>query len=401
MAPPPRRTAILIVLTALVALGPTSTDLYLPSVPSLATHFESSISQAQLTLSAFTFGMAVGTLLYGPASDRFGRRPPLIVGLVVYTLANVACAMADGIGQLIALRFASAVGGCAGAVIARAIVRDLFGRDEAARALSYMSAAMALCPALAPIFGGFVHVTYGWRGQFVVLAIVGAVLGFAALLLPETNRLRNPGAVDPGRIARNIATFFRHRVFVGCVLLAALGYGGLFSFISASSFVVTGVLGVAPRNFGYLFMFVSVGFMTGALVGGRLSRRYGIAGLLTAGAWTAAAAGLGGLALSLAGVVTIPAVIGPVALTFFSAALVLPSAMAGAMAPFPDLAGTASSTLSGLQMASAAAIGAITGLMLDGTTVPLFIVTALTGVLQLVVLYVIVRRDPEFTVPRR
>jgi MFS transporter, DHA1 family, multidrug resistance protein len=386
-------TTIVVFLTVLVGIGPVSTDLYLPSLPSIAEALGASVSQTQLTLSFFMAGFAVGTLFYGPVSDRIGRRPALLTGMTLFTVASLACAYATTIEQLIALRFVEALGGCAGAVLSRAVVRDLFAREDAARTMSYMAAAMALAPALAPIVGGWVHVSFGWRGQFYALAMAGVALTIAAaMFLGETNKTLNPHATSPARLARNVAQLFKHRAFLGYALTSGFSYGGLFSFISGGAFVVIGVLGVAPENFGFLFVFVAGGFAMGSFVGGRYTKRVGLLGMMKIGVWLGLVAGMTGLGLALMGVVSVPAVIAPVAFVFFSCALVFPNSTAGALGPFPEMAGTASSVASFLQMSLGACVGAIVGALLNDSTVPLFAVTACTTAASVMVFYGIVLR---------
>lgn len=329
----------------------------------------------------------------GPLSDRVGRRPALLGGMMIFTLASLACAYATSIEQLIVLRFVEAVGGCAGAVLSRAVVRDLFAREDAARIMSYMAGAMALAPALAPILGGWIHLAFGWRGQFVALAIFGALLAIAAaLLLSETNKHLNPAATNPTRLIQNVGRLLRHRTFLGYAATTGLSYGGLFSFISGGAFVLIGVLGVAPENFGFLFMFVSVGFMSGALIGGRLTKRQGILRMMTAGVWIGVSAASVGLILALMGVTHLAAVIAPVSMVFFSCALVFPNATAGALGPFPDMAGTASSLVSFIQMGTGAIVGAIVGVLFNGTTIPLFAVIVCSTALATMVFYGVVLR---------
>ena len=384
-------TTIVVLLTMLAAIGPVSTDLYLPSLPTIGAVFGASVSQTQLTLSFFIAGFAVGTLFYGPVSDRLGRRPALLTGLVLYTFASLACAFVDSIELLIALRFVEALGGCAGAVLSRAVVRDLFAREDGARIMSYMASAMALAPAVAPIIGGWIHLAFGWRGQFFALAGLGAALSVAgAFMLGETNKQLNPNATDPARLARNVAQLLRHRAFLGYALTSGFSYGGLFSFISGGAFVVIGVLGVAPENFGFLFLFVAGGFVSGSLIGGRLTKKVGILGMMKAGVWLGLSAGVIGLGLALAEIATIPAVIAPVSLVFFACALVFPNATAGALGPFPDMAGTASSVASFIQMGMGAVVGAVVGMLFNGTTVPLFAVIVCTATAAVAVFYAVV-----------
>jgi MFS transporter, DHA1 family, multidrug resistance protein len=377
----------------LVAIGPVSTDLYLPSLPTLGETLGASVSETQLTLSFFIAGLAVGTLFYGPLSDRLGRRPALLTGMVLFTVASLACAFATSIEQLIALRFIEALGCCAGIVLSRAVVRDLFAREDAVRIMSYMAAAMALAPAAAPVIGGWIHVAFGWRGQFIALAAIGAVLSAAAAVyVEETNKNLDPLATNPTRLLRNVMHLFKHRAFLGYVLTSGFSYGGLFSFISGGAFVVIGVLGVAPENFGFLFVFVAGGFMVGSVVGGKLTKRIGIFGMMRIGVWIGLAAGCLGLGLAVMGVSAVPAVIAPVAMVFFSCALVFPNATAGALGPFPEMAGTASSVASFIQMSLGAGVGAVVGVVLNGTTTPLFAMIVATTLCSVIVFYALVRR---------
>lgn len=367
--PDPRSLPVAILLTGLVAFGPVSTDLYLPSLPDMTRAFGTTVSMVQLTLSVFTAGFAVAMLVYGPLSDRFGRRPVLIAGAVLYVLASLVCVAADSIEALLVGRFLQAVGACAGPVIGRAVVRDVYERQEAARMLSYMASAMALAPAVAPLLGGALHAAFGWRSNFVVLTLFGILLTVATwLLLRETNAHRDPLALRPARLAGNFAALLRSRLFMGHALCVALAFAGLFSFISGSSFVIIDVLGLEPQHFGFAFMAVVIGYIAGAFGGGRFTGRLGIERMIALGSAVCALGGVTALVLAWSGVQTIVAVVAPIAVYFLGAALVLPNATAGAISPFPRMAGTASSLLGFLQMGAGALTGWLVGLLHDGTT---------------------------------
>lgn len=369
----PRSLKVTCLLTLMVAVGPLSTDLYLPSLPSLTTYFATSVSRVQATMSVFIAGFAVATVIYGPLSDRFGRRSSLMTGLALFVLGSLGCMVAGSIEALIGWRFIQAIGGCAGPVVARAVIRDVYERDEAARLLSYMASAMALAPAVAPLIGGWLHVEFGWRSHFVVLAFIGFGLAATAfLMLAETNTDLDKQATNAKRIFRNASLMIgdaRFMAFTGCM---TFGYGALFSFISVGAFVVIDVLGVAPDRFGYLFFFVALGFASGAMTGGRLVKRLGLERLVGIGIGIGVLAGLTGTVLAGFGIQTISAVIAPVVGVFFACGLVLPNATAGALMPFPQIAGTASSVIGFLQMGGGAIIGFVAGALHNGTTLPLF-----------------------------
>jgi DHA1 family bicyclomycin/chloramphenicol resistance-like MFS transporter len=359
-------------LTVLVGLGPLSTDLYLPSLPTLVRAFGTDIATVQLTLSVFLVGFAVSQLAYGPLSDRFGRRPVLLGGIALFCAASLGCMLAQSVEQLVAARFLQAVGACCGPVIGRAVVRDVWGREHAARVLAYMTMAMAVAPAAGPVLGGYLTTEFGWRANFALLsAFAVLMLAAAALFLGETNAHRDPLATRPGRLAANYAGLLRHRRFLGYALCAAFSYSGIFSFISGSSHVLIDGMGLTPTLYGMSFGAIVLGYMVGTFSSGRLTLRLGVDRLVAAGTALQAAAGVAGVALALAGAATLPAILLPVFAYMAGAGLVLPNAVAGAVGPFPTMAGTASALLGFLQMLVASAVGVGVGLLHDGTPVPM------------------------------
>lgn len=383
---------MLVVMTAMVAVGPLSTDLYLPSLPTIGVDLGADVARAQLTLGIFMAGFAAGTLLNGPLSDRFGRRPVMLCGLVLFALASAACALAETIGQLIVWRALEGFAGAAAPVVSRAVVRDLYQREDAARILSYMTGAMALAPALAPALGGVIHGTFGWRGHFWVLAGTGVLLALVAVrTIGETNRNIDASAVSPLRLAAAVKRLVGHSTFLGYVFTNGFSYGGLFSFISGGSFVLISALGVQPQNFGFLFMMVAASFVVGGMIGGRLSRRVGMARLIAVGVSIGVVGGTAGLMLALSGVESIATVVGPTALVFFAYALVAPNCVAGAVSSFPDMAGTASSVAGFLQMATGATLGVVVGATFDGTAMPMFAVITASTIMAAVIYFSRVR----------
>lgn len=389
----PQSRAVAVLLTCLVAVGPISTDLYLPSLPSLVGVFHTDVARVQLTLSVFLLGFALSQLVYGPLSDRFGRRPMLVIGMAIYLAATIACTLATSIEELITARFFQALGGCCGPVLGRAVVRDVYGVERAARMLAYMGAAMALAPALGPVIGGYLLTWFGWKSSFYLLAGFGvACLSGVLAWLPETNTHRNPLATDPATLAQNYATIGSHKSFPGYALCVAFGYGVIFVFISGSSFVLVDVLGVAPQNFGYCFATAVAGYVVGTLSSGRLTLKLGINRMIALGTALAAVAGLAMAALALAGIYTVAAIMVPIVFCFAGVGLNFPNAVAGAIGPFPKMAGAASALMGFIQMSCAAAIGYGVGHLHDGTPVPMAVAMALVGCAGFAAYWFLVRR---------
>jgi DHA1 family bicyclomycin/chloramphenicol resistance-like MFS transporter len=371
------------VLTAVVGLGALSIDMFLPSLPTIAAVFGAEAATAQLTVTLFLMAFAAAQLVYGPLSDRFGRRWVLIGGLGLYAVAGLACALAPTIGVLIGGRVLQALGGGAGPVVGRAVIRDLYDRERAARVFSYMGTAQALNPMLAPI--GYVHEAFGWRAIFFVLAGAGAL--FVALMIAgvsETNIRRDPTALQPGRMSRNVTELLTDRSYVAYVLVNALMFGGQFAFISGSSFVLIGVLGVSPSVFGLCFGAVAVGIMTGTFLSGRFGARLGLDRTILSGTALGAAAGLTLAGLAWSGILTVAAVIGPMFVFAVGLGLTLPNGMAGAVGSFPRMAGLAAAVAGFLQMTGSALYSVAVGQFYDGTARPMTTAIALAGAAALV-----------------
>lgn len=364
--------ALAALITALVAFGPLSTDLYLPSLPLLTRALGADPGTGQLTLSVFLAGFAIGMLVYGPLSDRFGRRPMILAGTALFLAASVACALAPTIEALIAFRFVQALGACCGPVLGRAVVRDVYGPDRAAKVLAYVGVAMAVAPAIGPIIGGQLTVLFGWRTNFWALAVFGAlILAITWAILRETNAHRDPSATQLGQLIRNYGMLLRHRAYLGYVLSTALIFGGIFSFISGSSFVLVDGLGLSPAVYGLCFSAIVVGFMLGSFLAGRLTLRLGIDRMIRIGTTVATIGGIAMSACALAGVFNIAAVIAPFFVFMVGAGVVMPNGLAGAIGPFPTLAGTASALLGFIQMSVSAAIGIAVGQLTSDTALPM------------------------------
>src|SRR5690625_2684779 len=382
------RSWLLPLIILLVAFGPVSTDLYLPSLPRLVEVFGTTSAAAQLTLSVFLVGFACGMLIYGPLSDRFGRRVVLIGGISLFVLASVACLAAPPIEWLIAGRFLQALGAAAGPVLGRAVVRVVHGPNRAAQALSYVAMAMALAPAVGQVLCGLVTQAFDWWANFLLLLLFGVIaLVGVAVFLPETNRYRDASATEARRLLANYRQLLSSREYLGFVLIVSGGYGGIFSFISGSSFALIGGLGLSPLAYGFSFAGAIMGYMIGSFASARLYGRVKLETLIGLGCLAMLLGSALGVLLALSGILTIAAVVLPASILFLGCGLVMPNGQAGALRPYPRLAGSASAMLGFLQMGSAALLGILVGHLQDGTARTMMLSMFLSALLATVARY--------------
>jgi DHA1 family bicyclomycin/chloramphenicol resistance-like MFS transporter len=381
----PDTLAMTAVLAMLTALGPLSTDFYLPSLPDIVRVMETDVAGAQATLSAFLFGFAGGQILWGPLSDRLGRRPVLLTGLALFTLATLACALAPSIEALTAARAVQALGASGPIVLGRAMVRDLYEGPRAGRELARMGMIMGLVPAVAPVLGGVLQQAFGWRSTFVASLAFAAVLAVVVgLLLPETLKARSREPLSLLAIIKGFGTLLQNRAYRVYVGLTALAYGGLFAFISGSSFVLIGIHGLTPAQYGLSFGFGVLGFILGTILAQRLVGRRGMDGVIALGVACLAGGGLAMLLCVLTGFAGPFGVIVPMALYACGVGLTMPQAQASAMMPFPDRAGAASSFTGLCQMLFSACVGLLVGHALKSGALPLPLVMSAIGVAALV-----------------
>lgn len=356
-------SALLAVLVvALTSLGPLSTDFYLPALPAIARALDTDSAGVQLTLSVYLLGFGAGQLLVGPLSDRFGRRPVMLWGMLVFVLSSVVCALADSITTLVVARLLQAFGACAGPVLGRAVVRDVYGPAESARMLSHVSTATALAPLLAPLFGGWLTALWGWRATFVALTLYALVLILAVWrLLQETNRHPDAHAMRPARMWANYRTLLADPVYRSALLIGCGAFAALFAFISGSPFVFIEHFGMSPQQMGLAFGLNVTGFMLGTTLSARLSRRIGAARLIHHGVWLGAACGLVLAGLALMGPQHAAAVMVPMWGVTAAIGLILPNATALGLAGYPKMAGAAASLMGFVQMGLGAGAGILVG----------------------------------------
>jgi MFS transporter, DHA1 family, multidrug resistance protein len=360
------------VLGAVNAIGPLSIDMYLPAFPDISGSLHASATEVQLTLTACVAGLALGQLVVGPLSDRVGRRMPLIAAMVTYTVAALLCSIAPNAPVLMGLRFVQGLAGAGGVVIARAVVRDLHSGAAAVRLFSSLMLVTGLAPILAPLVGAQVLGVTSWRGIFVVLAVLAALLAvLVAVGLPETLPPERRSDQGLRRTLAIIRGLLRDRWFVGHALAGGLGFGALFAYISGSSFVLQGIYGVSPQLYSALFAVNGLGLIAGSQLNARLVGRYGPVSLLRAGlvSITASAATL--LAVVVAGGLGVWAVLVPMFVIVSSLSFVLPNSTALALSDHAEVAGTASAVLGVGQFVIGAIVAPLAGAGGTDTAVPM------------------------------
>lgn len=366
----------IILLGCLTAFGAMTIDLYLPTLPGIARDFAVSPAAVQLTLSAFFIGMALGQLAYGPASDRIGRRPAILIGCGVYVLASLGCALAPGIGWLIAGRFAQALGCCAGMVVARAVVRDRYDHRDSARIFSLLTLVLAVAPLLAPTVGGWLALVFSWRAVFLALTLFGACVAAAVFFRLEESRSRATAEKAAGEsVLGAYVSLLGNRRLAGYILVSACNGATLFSYIAAAPDLVIDIWGFTQQQFGLVFAGIAVGVIGASQVNRALLRRHAPDRILGIASLCAIVCGFALLAAANAG-------LGPwwvlagLFCVLTSNGFIAANALAGALNVDPLRAGTTSGLFGAANFACGAAASALSAAMHDGTPRPMALVMA-------------------------
>ena len=369
-----------VVLGALTAMGPLAIDMYLPALPTIARELDTSPASMQVSLAVYFGGIALGQAFYGPISDRWGRKPALYFGLMLFIVSSVGCALAGDVRTLIGLRFLQALGGCAPLVIPRAVVRDYFDQRDSVRMLSVLILVMGAAPILAPLVGGQLLVNFGWRSVFWVLAGYGVLwLTIVLVLLPESLPAARRQRHRLGEVLAVYRRLLGDRSYMGYVLSGGLVFSGLLAYIAGSPFVFIELFGVPPERYGLFFGANAIGIITASQINRWLAGRVDAGRIVSIVLVVAMTAGLVLVVDAYTGAGGFAGILVPLFVFIACHGFVMPNTTALAMAPHGRVAGSASALLGTLQFVLGATAGTLVGVLGDGTAVPFAAVIAACG----------------------
>lgn len=375
------------ILGLLSAIGPFSIDMYLPGFPDIAKDLHTNVSRVALTLSGFFIGIAIGQLLYGPLLDKYGRKKPMYIGMVLYVLASFSAPFVKTVEMLIALRFLQAIGGCVGMVASRAMVRDLFDVTESAKVFSLLMLVVGVSPIIAPTVGGYLAAAFGWPSIFMVLGSIGAVILVMVIIwLPESKKPDPHYSLYPKAILGKFGAVMKNSTFLVYTFTGAFTAAGLYAYISGSPHVFMEIFGVSERVYGWIFAIIAAGLIIATQINAQILKRVSSNDIIPRAVSFQVLTGIllfAGFALNWLGLYG-----GIVLCCLFLACqgFTFPNASALAIAPFRNDAGSASALLGFIQMAVGASVTAVMSLFHSTSAVPMAGVMALCAITAIIIL---------------
>ncbi|UFJ42982.1 multidrug effflux MFS transporter [Brevibacillus humidisoli] len=394
-----RQPMLLLLLIALVCLPQASIGLYTPSLPKMTHYFHTTHSQIQLTITLYTVGYAISVLICGILSDRFGRKPILISGTVIYVAATFVALYAKSVETFIVCRFFQALGGCCGTVVARLITKDIYQHHDQIRILTYLSTAIAITPAIAPIVGGILETYYGWQLPFSLLLVLSiGMLAVLCFCFTETHHDRN-SSLNLSTIIRSYGYLLTHRHFLAYSLAISLAWCAYFSFISYSPYLLQNLLGVTPVFYGISFALVVIGYITGTTLTRKVSGKWDLNRIILYGSLLSMIASLFLLiVIELVGL-SVAAIILPMMVVMVGVGAIFPACHAAVMQPFPSIAGTASGLLFFIQMIAGALCNVIVDPFVGHTHLPMVLAIVISSMLLFVCFYFMGWKQPKSQLP--
>ncbi|MBD0333175.1 MAG: multidrug effflux MFS transporter, partial [Chitinophagaceae bacterium] len=351
---------VILIMGLLTAIAPLSIDMYLPAFPSIAKSLHTTISEVTLSLSSFFIGISVGQLLYGPFLDRFGRKKPLYVGLVLFFIASVGCAFTQSVQTLIVFRLFQGLGGCVGMVAARAMVRDLFDTKENAKVFSMLMLVVSVSPIIAPSLGGYISTAFGWRYVFAMLILVVlTILIGTYIVLPESKKPDPNVILKPVPILRNFATVLKHPHFLTYALTGAISYAGLYAYVGGAPYVFMELFKVSEAHFGWIFAFIAAGLISASQVNNIALKHYSSQQIIKVASICQSIIGFLFICFTVVGWLNLPFAIAFSFLFLACQGFIFPNATALALAPLGNNAGNASGLIGAIQMTVGASASAI------------------------------------------
>ena len=382
LAPP------LLLLIVISAMGPVALNICMPSMPGLQQAFNTDYATVQLTLTVYLVAMAISQLVLGPLSDRFGRKPILTAGLICFIVGSALAAFSPTIGLLVFARLVQGLGGAAGMIIARAIVRDCFSRERSASMIGYVTMGMVVGPMVAPYIGGRLDETFGWQASFLaVIAVAAPVLLSVVVSLRETHTHSGTREVFAPLVS-GASILLRSKAFWGYALTLGFASAAFFSFLAAAPLIAVELMNLSPSDYGKYFPLGALGYMAGNFMTGRFSERAGPDRMIGIGNVIGVIATLAMVAAASTGTLHPLVLFVPMAVTAFSNGLVLPNSIASCVSVRPDLAGAAAGISGAIQLGLGALVTVITGHVQDGTLLPLAIVMAASIAISIVTAHI-------------